>query len=52
MDQQEEQESRKLWDPVTRNLIAKNWGQATNEKQVIEQKQRDMAQKRKADKVE
>lgn len=43
LDEQDSQESRKLWDPVTSNLIAKNWGEATKQKQVIEQRQRDKA---------
>ena len=46
--EQETQESRKLWEPVTKNLLSKNWGEATREKQVIEQRQRDIAAKRKA----
>jgi hypothetical protein len=52
LSEQETQESRKLWEPVTKNLLAKNWGQATQEKQVIEQKQRDIAAKRKANNEE
>lgn len=43
LSEQDAQESRKLWDPVTSNLIAKNWGEATKQKQVIEQRQRDKA---------
>lgn len=49
LEEQDEQESRKLWDPVTQNLLAKNWGEATKQKQVIEQRQRDIAAKLKAD---
>jgi hypothetical protein len=52
MEEQEEQESRKLWDPVTQQLLGKNWSQATNEKLVIEQRQRDLSAKRKAAKDE
>lgn len=49
LEEQEEHESRRLWEPVTQNLLAKNWGEATKQKQVIEQKQRDIAAKRKAE---
>jgi hypothetical protein len=52
MSEQEDGESRKLWDPVTQQLLAKNWSQATNEKLVIEQRQRDISAKRKAGKEE
>lgn len=48
LEEQEERESRKMWDPVTQQLLAKNWSQATNEKLAIEQKQRDISAKRKA----
>lgn len=34
------------------NLLSKNWGEATKQKQVIEQRQRDLAAKRKADNEE
>lgn len=37
-----------MWDPVTKNLLSKNWGEATRQKQVIEQRQRDIAAKLKA----
>lgn len=37
LDQQEERESRRLWDPVTSNMLAKNWSEATKQKQSIEQ---------------
>ncbi|ORX35858.1 hypothetical protein BD324DRAFT_629290 [Kockovaella imperatae] len=50
--EQDPQESRKFWDPVTTSLLAKNWGEATKQKQIIEQRQRDAAAKRKADGVE
>ncbi|WWD21789.1 hypothetical protein CI109_106277 [Kwoniella shandongensis] len=48
LSQQDEQESRRLWDPVTQQLLSKNWGEATKHKQIIEQKQRDRAAERKA----
>lgn len=41
-------ESRKLWDGVTSNLLSKNFGEATKIKQAIEQRQRDIAAQRKA----
>lgn len=47
LEEQEAFESRKMWEPVTRNLLAKNWGEATRQKQIIEQRQRDLAAKRK-----
>jgi hypothetical protein len=37
IEEQEPNESRRLWDPVTKNLLAKNWGEATKQKQLIEQ---------------
>lgn len=40
---QHEHESRNLWNGVTQHINNKNWGEATKEKQVIEQKQRDDA---------
>jgi len=52
MSEQDGHESRKLWDPVTQNLLSKNWGEATRQKQVIEQAQRDLSAKRKAEGVE
>ncbi|WRT64457.1 uncharacterized protein IL334_001389 [Kwoniella shivajii] len=48
LEEQDEQESRRLWDPVTQQLVGKNWGEATRQKQVIEQQQRDKAAARKA----
>ncbi|WWD08261.1 hypothetical protein V865_006372 [Kwoniella europaea PYCC6329] len=48
IEEQDEQESRRLWDPVTQHLIGKNWGEATRQKQAIEQAQRDKAAARKA----
>ena len=47
LEEQEHNESRKLWDPVTQNLLSKNWGEATRQKQVIEQRQRDIATEKK-----
>lgn len=37
LEEQEERESRRLWDPVTANMMAKNWSEATRQKQTIEQ---------------
>ena len=48
LEEQEGHESRRLWDPVTQQLLAKNWGEATKQKQVIEQAQRDLSAARKA----
>ncbi|OXG83936.1 hypothetical protein C348_02476 [Cryptococcus neoformans Gb118] len=48
LHEQDEHESRKLWESVTENLISKNWGEATKSKQTIEQRQRDKAAERKA----
>ncbi|KAG8761000.1 hypothetical protein FRC12_009471 [Ceratobasidium sp. 428] len=41
-------ESHRLWEHVTKNLLAKNYNEATRVKQGIEQKQRDDAATRKA----
>ncbi|KAL5485067.1 hypothetical protein ACEPAI_7709 [Sanghuangporus weigelae] len=40
-------ESRKLWENVTRNLLAKEYSEATRHKHSIEQRQRDKAAERK-----
>ena len=40
-------ESRRLWDGVTTNLLKKEFSEATRIKQTIEQKQRDLAAERK-----
>lgn len=48
LSQQLPNESRKLWEGVTTNLLSKNFNDATKIKQVIEQKQRDIAAQRKA----
>ncbi|KAK1921849.1 hypothetical protein DB88DRAFT_499401 [Papiliotrema laurentii] len=52
LEEQDEQESRRLWDPVTQNLLSKNWSEATKQKQIIEQRQRELAAKRKANNEE
>lgn len=44
---QQEMESRKIWEPVTNAIIAKDYSGATKAKQDIEQKQRDTAAERK-----
>ncbi|KAG9125432.1 hypothetical protein FRC07_007626, partial [Ceratobasidium sp. 392] len=41
-------ESHRLWEHVTKNLLSKNYNEATRVKQGIEQKQRDDAAARKA----
>ncbi|QRV96260.1 oxysterol binding protein [Ceratobasidium sp. AG-Ba] len=41
-------ESHRLWEHVTKNLLSKNYNEATKFKQAIEQKQRDDAATRKA----
>lgn len=40
-------ESRRLWEGVTSNLLKKEFSEATRIKQAIEQKQRDIAAERK-----
>ncbi|OCB86848.1 hypothetical protein A7U60_g6021 [Sanghuangporus baumii] len=40
-------ESRKLWENVTKNLLAKEYSEATRHKHSIEQRQRDRAAERK-----
>lgn len=47
LEEQLPNESRKLWDEVTSNLLKKEFSEATRMKQVIEQKQRDIAAERK-----
>jgi hypothetical protein len=49
LEEQDAQESRRMWAPVTEELLSKNWGEATRQKQVIEQKQRDIAGELKKD---
>ncbi len=43
LNEQHEMESRRMWDPVTQNLVKKEWNEATKQKQIIEQRQRDRA---------
>lgn len=45
---QETFESRKLWNPLTEKMLAKAWGEASTEKQRIEQEQRNRTAQRKA----
>lgn len=40
---QHKYESRRLWQPVTEAIVTKQYNAATRNKQVIEQKQRDIA---------
>ncbi|KAF8906777.1 hypothetical protein CPB84DRAFT_1769602 [Gymnopilus junonius] len=47
LEKQHERESRKLWVNVTDNLLKKEFSEATREKVVIEQRQRDEAAERK-----
>jgi len=47
LEKQEPRESRKLWENVTNNLLNKEYSEATKEKIVIEQRQRDEAAERK-----
>jgi hypothetical protein len=37
LEAQKERESRNLWNPVTQQILGKNWAEATREKQIIEQ---------------
>jgi hypothetical protein len=37
LEEQTERESRNLWREVTGHIVGKNWGEATREKQIIEQ---------------
>ncbi|KAA1476112.1 hypothetical protein DENSPDRAFT_861070 [Dentipellis sp. KUC8613] len=52
VERQEERESRRLWDAVTRRLVAKEYGEATRAKVTIEQRQREEAAERKKRGVE
>ncbi|TIC30058.1 hypothetical protein E3Q11_01137 [Wallemia mellicola] len=47
LDKQDDLESRKVWEPVTRAILEKDYTEATKAKQVIEQHQRDLANERK-----
>ena len=51
-DEQLSNESRKFWEPVTTAILNKQYGQATTEKQNLEERQREKAAERKARKVE
>ncbi|KAB5591213.1 oxysterol-binding protein (Orp8) [Ceratobasidium theobromae] len=48
IEEQLPNESHRLWEHVTKNLLSKNYSEATRVKQSIEQKQRDDAAVRKA----
>lgn len=52
LEKQHPRESRKLWENVTDKLIKKEFSEATREKVVIEQRQRDEAAERKRKGVE
>ncbi len=43
LEVQDPMESRKFWDPVTQAIARKDYKQATTQKQIIEQRQRDRA---------
>jgi hypothetical protein len=47
IDLQLPNESRRLWEGVTTNLLKKEYSEATKIKQIIEQRQRDIAAERK-----
>ncbi|KZT70421.1 hypothetical protein DAEQUDRAFT_725323 [Daedalea quercina L-15889] len=47
LEKQHANESRKLWENVTNNLVAKEYSEATKHKLAIEQRQRDDAAERK-----
>ncbi|KAN0065665.1 hypothetical protein ACQY0O_000795 [Thecaphora frezii] len=47
LEAMEEMESRRIWEPVTSSILAKDFSQATKNKQMIEQRQRDIAAERK-----
>lgn len=47
LSSQEDMESRKIWQPVTKAILDKEYSAATKHKQVIEQRQRDEAAERK-----
>lgn len=47
LSSQEPMESRKIWEPVTNAILAKKFGEATKNKQEIEQMQRNTAAERK-----
>jgi hypothetical protein len=43
LEEQTERESRNLWREVTGHIVGKNWGEATREKQIIEQVRRHLS---------
>ena len=47
LDRQHTYESRKLWENVTKHLLAREYSEATKHKHAIEQRQRDQAAERK-----
>lgn len=47
LDEQDDRETRKVWDPVTQALKKKDWPVAAKNKTAIEQRQRDEAAERK-----
>ncbi|PWN30970.1 hypothetical protein BDZ90DRAFT_229961 [Jaminaea rosea] len=47
LSSQEDMESRKIWQPVTKAILDKEYSAATRHKQVIEQRQREEAAERK-----
>ncbi|KAK0541017.1 hypothetical protein OC842_000223 [Tilletia horrida] len=46
LQSQGELESRRIWEPVISAILSKQYGEATKAKQVIEQRQRDIAAER------
>ena len=52
LSQQGPLESRKVWRPVSSALFSKDYTKATKEKQIIEERQRQKAAERKANKQE
>lgn len=52
LEKQGPRESRNLWKPVTSNLLKKEYSEATKEKVVIEQRQREEAAERRKKGVE
>ena len=52
LEKQHPRESRKLWENVTDKLVKKEFSEATKEKVMIEQRQRDEAAERKRKGVE
>lgn len=52
LEQQLPNESRKYWNPVTEAITTKQYSKATQEKTVIEERQREKAADRKARNIE